>query len=95
MGKTRKDSDRFKIERLQKPEAWRETLVPCEACGGHGFRNLRKMVFDGTRYRYAETKISCNWCKGDGSVTKKLAIAFHRWMRILRHNRAAGTCPKE
>lgn len=95
MGKTRKDSDQHKLDRLTKPEEHRDTLVPCEACGGHGFRNVRKTMFDGTRYRFLETKVTCNWCRGDGSVTKRLSKAFHRWTRILRRNRAAGLCPRE
>jgi DnaJ-class molecular chaperone len=95
VGKRRKDSDRFKLERLQKPEEHRDTLCPCEACGGHGYHQKRVTDFDGRRYRTIDKKVGCNWCKGSGSVTKALAVAFHRWRRILRHNRAAGTCPKE
>ena len=95
MGKTRKDSDRFKLERLKKPEEIRDTLCPCEACGGHGYRIVRATEFDGMRYATRDKKVGCNWCGGTGSVTKRLSQAFRRWTSILRHNRAAGVCPRE
>lgn len=96
MGTRSRQSDRFKLDRLQIPEEERrETLNPCDACGGHGYRIERATEFDGSRYRYRELKVSCKWCKGTGSVTSALARAFARWKRILRHNRAAGTCRDE
>lgn len=95
MGKRRKDSDRFKLERLSKPEAHRETLNPCEACGGKGHRAVKRVVEIDGHYRTVEVNLGCKWCSGTGSVTRAVSVAFHRWVRILRHNRAAGTCPKE
>lgn len=94
MGKTRKDSDRHKLERLSKPEEQRDTLCPCDPCGGRGTRKVKRVVELDGAYRTAFVELTCNWCKGSGSVTKKLAVAFHRWTRILRHNRAVGRCPK-
>jgi hypothetical protein len=95
VGKRGKDSDRFKLERLRKPEECRDTLNPCEACGGHGYRIVRATEFDGRTYRTRDKKVVCNWCRGSGSVTKALAKAFYRWTKILRHNRAVGRCPRE
>ena len=94
MGKRRKDSDRFKLERLSKPEEQRDTLNPCEACGGRGTRKVKRVVEVDSVYRTVDVELACNWCKGSGSVTKELAKAFYRWTKILRHNRAAGRCPK-
>ncbi len=95
MGKRRKDSDRFKLERLSKPEEHRDTLSPCDPCGGRGSRTVKRVVEIDGAYRTADVQLTCKWCSGSGSVTRSVAVAFARWARILRHNRAAGTCPPE
>lgn len=95
MGKRRKDSDRFKLERLRKPEEHRDTLTPCDPCGGRGSRVVKRVVEIDSKYHTADVKLTCKWCSGTGSVTKAVAQAFARWARILRHNRAAGACSKK
>jgi len=93
VGKRRKDSDRFKLERLKQPEAHRDTLCPCDPCGGRGHRAVKRVVEVDGAYRTVDVNLGCKWCSGTGSVTKAVAHAFARWARILRRNRAAGLCP--
>jgi hypothetical protein len=56
----------------------RDTLIPCQACGGEGSRLLE---YDNGSYR----RISCNWCDR-GFTDKETAGMLRRWQRILKAN---------
>lgn len=70
--------------RLRLRVGERETLLPCGACKGNGLT----MIESATGYLAKQ----CRWCKGSGGVDRATMNAHARWLRILAHNQAAGTC---
>lgn len=84
MGKLRTDSSSQIEAQSSWPPAERDTLTTCPACGGSGKKEVPGQ--QPGQYRY----LGCRWCSGYGSVTKKVHLAFLRWLRILNWNRLRG-----
>ena len=74
MGKLRRISDEWELDDKRS----RDTLMPCPECKGNG----TVIVEHNTGYMGKQ----CIWCKGVGGVTKHVARAHARWMRIRRAN---------
>jgi hypothetical protein len=56
----------------------RDTLIPCQACDGHGSRLVE---FPTGGYR----QLACQWCD-NGFTDKVTAAMFRRWLNLVRVN---------
>lgn len=61
--------------RMNKAISDRETLMPCQACSGNGYR-----VADDDHGRYR--RFFCKWCDGTGLAAKAVTQMFKRAKRI-------------
>lgn len=86
MGRLRSDSDAHIKAQSVWPSEERDTLSTCPVCGG-----TKVKAVEGPLPGEYKT-FPCRWCSGLGSVTKKLQLAFIRWLRIRNHNRLRGRC---
>lgn len=84
MGTLKKSSRKDLKIRDLFPEEEQPTLLTCPVCGGHGKKELKRN--DGNY-----SIVVCNWCDGNGSVTKSIHMAFSRWLSIRAAN---GNCNK-
>ena len=66
------------ILRLTKTMEDRDTLLPCDACGGKGSRIEEE---ENGCYK----QVNCNWCH-EGFTDRPTAKMFLRWKRILKVN---------
>jgi DnaJ-class molecular chaperone len=75
----KKLNSQIQLRSLQDTDE-RNTLLPCDACTGQGYRVQEK---DGRRY----TMKPCIWCQGMGAVIPEIAAAFRRWKNIMKCNK--------
>lgn len=84
MGTRRRESDSRLLLRITKALEDRDTLIPCQACGGSGDHLIE---YPKGGYR----QVACKWCS-KGFTDKETARMFQRWLRIARHNKSKGLC---